>query len=384
MRKKISALSLKIVVALMLIMGIGLTLVLPGAYSAQADAKQLNNKASSTKLLLPKEFSAQTDEPEGLFNFSRGSNYCFYTTKSAFLACKHEITDDFWIGVGNCNNFEDDNERTQCYEDILTAYIEGKDECKAQKEARLELCEKLGENRYDPRLDEIKFVDPSLIGSSIAPNPYFPMVPGTKRVFETIDASGEPIERITVEVKDETKTIEYQGVQHKCAIINDVVEEIEMEEGEINYYVIEDTDDWYIQEESGTVWYMGEIVENKELDLDGKAELIDLEGSWKAGVEYAKPGILMQGNPDPASVFQNPYRQEMALGEAEDVAEVIGFIPSITVRGVTYNNILKTNEYTPTEPGLGAYKYYAPGIGVILEEEYEDGIPTGERVELLP
>ena len=63
---------------------------------------------------------------------------------------------------------------------------------------------------------------------------------------------------------------------------------------------IEDTDDWYIQHKStGDVLYMGEIARDYELDLDGNPELVEIEGSWKAGRDADKPGVLMYGRPIP-------------------------------------------------------------------------------------
>ena len=58
---------------------------------------------------------------------------------------------------------------------------------------------------------------------------------------------------------------------------------------------------------------MGEIARDYELDLDGNPELVEIEGSWKAGRDSDKPGILMYGNPDPDNDDrQNPYRQEFS------------------------------------------------------------------------
>ena len=48
-------------------------------------------------------------------------------------------------------------------------------------------------------------------------------------------------------------------------------------------------------------------------------ELVDIEGSWTAGVDGAKPGILMLAAPAIGDV----YRQELLLREAEDVGEVV-------------------------------------------------------------
>ena len=55
---------------------------------------------------------------------------------------------------------------------------------------------------------------------------------------------------------------------------------------------IEDTFDWYAQDNDGKVWYSGE--DSKEIE-DGK--IVSTEGSWEAGVDGAKPGIVMKSNP---------------------------------------------------------------------------------------
>ena len=70
------------------------------------------------------------------------------------------------------------------------------------------------------------------------------------------------------------------------------------------------------------VWYCGEIARNYETfegDDPEDPELVDIDGSWKAGRDGAKPGILIQADPQPP----NAYRQEVLLGEAEDVAQVL-------------------------------------------------------------
>lgn len=202
-------------------------------------------------------------------------------------------------------------------------------------------------------MDPANFVDPTEIGSRVTPNPYFPLVPGTTWIYEGGD------EKITVTVTEDTKEI--LGVT--CAVIHDVVEE----DGEI----IEDTLDWYAQDVEGNVWYFGEIAQNFE---DG--ELTDIDGSWMAGVEGAKIGILMPINPVEGQV----YRQEFALGEAEDMGEILSLTATESVAGASCtDNCLKTRDFTPLEPDVEEQKYYAPNIGVILEVDLE----TGERVELI-
>lgn len=67
------------------------------------------------------------------------------------------------------------------------------------------------------------------------------------------------------------------------------------------------------------------------------------------------------------------------LGEAKDMAEVVGVLDEPAVRGKTYHNLLQTRDVTPVQPDVLEYKYYAPGIGVVLEENPENG----ERLELV-
>jgi hypothetical protein len=283
-----------------------------------------------------------------------GGKFCSKTTNNAFIACGFEVKDDFWIARGNCNNLSDAEERRECTEETWEERIEGMELCMDQREARQDVCDALGEDPYDPEIDPLDFVDDPLeIGGPVEPNEYFPLIPGTIWEYEGGD------ETITVTVTDETKEI--LGVN--CIVVNDVVEE----DGE----VIEDTNDWYAQDLDGNVWYFGEIAMNYE---DG--ELVDIEGSWTAGVDGAKPGIIMKADPEVGDV----YRQEFFLGDAEDMGEVLMLDGTETVPAASCTgDCLVTKDYTPIEPDVEEHKYYAPDIGPILEVDME----TGERVELV-
>jgi hypothetical protein len=278
---------------------------------------------------------------------------CTRTANAALSACQHEVEDDFWIATGNCINLSDPDARRVCSRRATTARIEGLEECGAQSEARLEICDALGEAPYDPQIKPAMFVNPADIGRSVAPNPYFPMVPGWTWIYRG------GTEKITVTVTGRTKKI--LGVT--CAVIRDVVED--------RGQVIEDTEDWYAQDIDGNVWYFGEI--SKEFE---RGELVGIEGSWKAGVDGAKPGIIMKANPAVGEVF----RQEFALGEAEDMGEVLSLNASATVPAASCEgDCLVTKDFTPLEPDALERKYYAPGVGLILEVDPE----TGERVSLV-
>ena len=82
----------------------------------------------------------------------------------------------------------------------------------------------------------------------------------------------------------------------------------------VNGEVIEDTFDWYAQDRSGRVWYLGEATKEYE-----NGQVVSTEGSWEAGVDGAKAGIIMFTYPD----VGEPYRQEFYAGHAEDQAKFL-------------------------------------------------------------
>jgi hypothetical protein len=278
---------------------------------------------------------------------------CKQTTQAALNACKFEVQDDFWIEKGKCYNLSDPADQKACAAEANGMKAEGIGECKDQRDARKEVCEALGEAPYDPQINPADFVDPSQIGDTVPPNPYFPLIPGNTSIYE---GGGETI---TVTVTDDTKKI--LGVT--CVVVTDIVK--------MGEEVIEDTVDWFAQDTSGNVWYFGEIAQNFE---DG--ELNNLDGSWKAGENGAKPGIVMKAAPQVGDV----YRQEFLLGDAEDIAEILSLTGSATVPAAACSgDCLVTKDTSPLEPDLVENKYYASGIGVILEVD----VATGDRVELV-
>lgn len=291
---------------------------------------------------------------------------CSKIARVALKAGRNEARDDFWIGYGKCLNLSDYSMKKECLGEVRGGYAEAKELVHDQLDARMEVCDDIGEEPFDPQIDPADFVDFRAVVNgqqTFIPQPYFPLVPGAKLIYIVKDEEGNKLERIKVEVLAEVKEI--LGVN--CIVVRDRVWEID-EEGERT--LIEDTFDWYAQDNLGNVWYFGEIARNYE---DG--ELVDLEGSWKAGRDYDMPGFIMPADAQAGDV----YRQEFSLGNAEDMGEVIGYIDSMSVNGKTYTNVLKTMDYTPVEPEAVEFKYYAPDIGVILEENPGDG----ERLELI-
>jgi hypothetical protein len=138
-------------------------------------------------------------------------------------------------------------------------------------------------------------------------------------------------------------------------------------EGEL----VEDTYDWFAQDRDGNVWYLGEETAEYE---DG--EVVSTEGSWEAGVDGALPGIVMPAQP----AVGDAYRQEFYAGEAEDLAEVVRLGASETVPFGDVDDLVVIEEWNPLEPEAVEEKYFAPGVGLVLEVKTAGG---EGRVELL-
>ncbi|HSC49259.1 MAG TPA: hypothetical protein VLD16_03260 [Gaiellaceae bacterium] len=134
----------------------------------------------------------------------------------------------------------------------------------------------------------------------------------------------------------------------------------------------ERTTDYYSQDRDGNVWYFGE--DTAELDRDGKVK--DTSGSWLAGKDGAKPGIFMYAHPRAGQ----SARQEYLKGEAEDHFQVLRLGERVTVPFESFGDALLTKEWTPLEPGVLDHKFYARGIGTVLEQTVKGG---NERNELV-
>src|SRR5678815_2648886 len=98
-------------------------------------------------------------------------------------------------------------------------------------------------------------------------------------------------------------------------------------------------------------------------NYNANGTISDHGGSWEAGIDGALPGMIMPANPQTGM----RYREEYYFGHAEDEAEITNTGISETISLGTYNNCLKTKNWTVLEPDALETKIYAPGIGLIKE-----------------
>jgi hypothetical protein len=194
---------------------------------------------------------------------------------------------------------------------------------------------------YSPKIDPAVF-------STTIDNPYFPMISGTRTIYEAHTSDG--LQRTTTEVTHDTKTV--MGVN--TVVVHDTVS--------VDDKTVEDTFDWYAQDHDGNVWYFGEAT--KAINEDGTA---DTKGSFEGGVNGALPGIVMPGHP----MVGDQYRQEYAKGVAEDTGEVVSLTGDETTSLTgPVGNLVVTKDADLLDPTAPAEnKYYAQGIGLILTVE---------------
>lgn len=198
-------------------------------------------------------------------------------------------------------------------------------------------------------LDGSRPYKPRVTSDELSPeitNPYFPAPVGATWVFEA--TTGEGVERIEVEVEAATRDV--WGASAR------VVRDTEFLDGEM----IEDTWDWFAQDEAGHVWYLGEDTAEYE---DG--EVVSREGAWESGVNGALPGVIMLADPQ----VGDEYRQEFFEGEAEDYGEVISLDESVAVPAGSWTDCLQTRDRSVLDPELDELKYYCRGVGTVLIEE---------------
>jgi hypothetical protein len=274
---------------------------------------------------------------------------CSGTTDDALRSCRQGAESDYWLASGKCLNLSNPAKQTSCQKQASADLQDARQTCRDQQAARQAVCAVLGEVPYDPVINPARFVGK-------IDNPYFPLTPGTTLVYEGATADG--VEHDEFAVTGNTKVI--LGVP--CIEVHDT--------STIDGELVEDTRDWFAQDKDGNVWYFGENSQQIEGGL-----VVGVEGSWTAGVDGAKPGIIMKAHPTAGDL----YRQEFSLGVAEDMGQVLSLNASVTVPAGSFAHCLKTKDTSSLEPDVVEQKFYAPGIGSVLEIDKS----TGERLELL-
>ena len=175
-------------------------------------------------------------------------------------------------------------------------------------------------------------------------SPYLPIQPG--KVLKL--AHGK--DRLTISILPDTKTVD--------GVTTCVLEEREEKDG----HLIEVSRNFFATDRTtGDVYYFGEEVDNYK---DGR--IINHESAWRAGVKGARFGLMIPGQPKPGDRFY----QEIAPKVALDRVEIVSVDETVKTPAGTFHHCVHLRETTPLEPDV-SHKYYAPGVGMIKDDEFE-------------
>jgi hypothetical protein len=178
--------------------------------------------------------------------------------------------------------------------------------------------------------------------SNTGRNPFFVLEPGFQQTYTGGDG------RLVITVLDQTEMVD--GVTTR------VVEERESKGNALvelsrNFYAIEPA--------SQDVYYFGEDVD------DYSHGAVEHPGTWRSGQGGAHYGLFMPGRPTVG--FQ--HDQEEAPGVAEDHAEAVSTTETVTGPSGPVANCIKVKETSRLEPGVTEYKLYAPGVGLVTDQD---------------
>jgi hypothetical protein len=203
-------------------------------------------------------------------------------------------------------------------------------------------------------------------------NKWLPLKPGTRLVYEgtTVEDDGAVVpHRVEIHVTDLTKVI--AGIRTLVSWDLDYTDD-QLVEAELAFYV---------QDNDGNVWRMGEYPEEYE---DGQ---IVAAPAWIHGLEEARAGIMMQADP---RLGTPSYSQGWgpAVGWT-DRGQVDQMGQNVCVPLGCYEDVLVIAESSKAEPGAFQLKYYAPGLGNVRvgwrgTDETQETLELVEVVQLSP
>lgn len=157
--------------------------------------------------------------------------------------------------------------------------------------------------------------DPADFGGPVD-NPWFPLAPGSRQVYDVADADGTHALVVTVQDGPDVA-----GVPTTARVQTELGRR---------------TVDWYAQDDRGNVWWLGR------------------RGEWAAGADGAEAGLAMPAAPR----VGDGYRTAYAAGVVEDRA---------TVESVA-DDLLTVVVRSGLQPGASREQTYRRGVGLESEQ----------------
>ena len=121
-------------------------------------------------------------------------------------------------------------------------------------------------------------------------------------------------------------------------------------------HLVEVALDYFAQDDKGTVYYLGEVVDEYK---EGK--VIGHEGSWLLGKDTPAPGVMVPAQPK----LGQKWRSEDVSNDVSEIDEIVSVSEKVATPAGTYENCVKVKE--SLADGTTEFKYYARGVGVVRE-----------------
>ncbi|MGH7769701.1 MAG: hypothetical protein ACREQP_19815 [Candidatus Binatia bacterium] len=190
-------------------------------------------------------------------------------------------------------------------------------------------------------------------------NTYHPFQPGGVKIFRGKDGDSRSV-GVHLYLS-ETRTFSWNSTTVECRVLR----EIAFENGEL----LEISDNYFAQADDGTVYYFGEVVDNYENGV-----VVDNDGSWLVGGPTLPSDPPTTGNDDQPTVFMpaNPevgdvFKPEHLPGIVDETGEILRVNVTVKLPAGRYEGTIKIQETSALAPGT-TNKWYAPGVGVVMEK----------------
>ena len=221
-----------------------------------------------------------------------------------------------------------------------------------------------------PDFDDYEFDIP--MDNPYLPIPDLPNLGDVKTyVYEAEDEDGLLLNNIQFS----TDTVNILGVT--CTVVYDV-EWIWVEDLDV-WFKLEETKDWHAWDNYGNFWYFGEETVEYLYDDDWEPDGTSTEGSWKAGVNGALPGIILPADPGPGDCVVQEYYEDVA----EDMGKVLKVKATCEdLYGNESDECMVMKEWTALEPGNVEHKLYYPGLGLVHIKELKEKTVEVELVDI--
>jgi hypothetical protein len=178
--------------------------------------------------------------------------------------------------------------------------------------------------------------------SSVGKNRFFILQPGHQLVLAS------RTEKVAITVLDETKKI------------GDVETRVVEEREELNGELKEVSRNFFaICKEHGDVFYFGE-----EVDIYKGGKIVSHSGQWRADEKNSRAGIMM-----PGTILLGARHYQEISPNAMDRAEILSDDVTMKTPAGTFKNCIRIEETSGIDPDEKCYKTYAPGVGLIQDED---------------